>query len=66
MSEGETKKHKIVTEVDDFGRKKFKLLEDSDSGEAEKDDKLIQTGRHASTLIGRDEKIDIEKYLGKI
>jgi len=26
----------------------------------------MDTGRYASTLIGRDEKIDTDKFLGKI
>lgn len=68
MSEQQTfpRKHKIVTEVDDFGRKKFALQEDSESEPHEHSDKLIDTGRHASTLIGREEKIGIEKYIGKL
>ena len=52
--------------MDDFGRKKFILQEDSESEQPEDEDKVINTGRHASMLIGRDEKIGIEKYIGKL
>ena len=57
------KKNKVTTEVDDWGRRKFKLeeVEEVEDKEAKED-----APRNKSMLVGRQEGIDIEKYVGRV
>ncbi len=67
MSE-ETKKTKakVTTEVDDWGRKKFTLVQSESDEEPAKEEEPVEVGRNKALLVGREENLNIEKYTGRI
>lgn len=54
---GEEKKAKakVTTEVDDWGRKKFTLVQsESEEEEPAKEQELVEVGRNRAMLLGRE------------
>ena len=54
---------RVTTEVDDWGRRKFRLEEDEPQPEAREPE---EEQRFKSMLVGREEAINIDKYVGRL